>query len=245
MAPTFEFPFRVNEHVLVLFPPLEQAPDHTTSRLLVAASRIDVPRANGADPLLPTVTLIPAGVEVTRSPLRPVAVTVSVAVCAGGAGVVTASVAVRVTPPNDAVMVVDVDDVTAFVLTSNDPLVAPAATVIVAGIAALVLLLDSCTVAPPEGAAVVSVTVPREVFPPTTLVGLSAIEDSAGADAMARGVKRRTVDHAPAVPAELTPRTRHQCRRDARLAAVYCEGATVALTTIGEEKVLESSTWTR
>ena len=316
MAVTAEFPFRVNVHVFVLFPPLEHAPDHTASRLFVAASLIDVPRANEADPLLPTDTLIPAGVEVTRSPLRPVAVTVNVAVCAGGvtvraavrtmspavavtvtgvevvtalveipkvvlvdppgtetltgtvtvpllldsdttnppaaatdvrvivpcaelppgtldgltatadsaagaAGAVTARVAVRVTPPNEPVMVVDVDEETPVVLTLNDPLVAPAATVIVAGtVPALVLLLDSCTVAPPEGAALVSVTVPCEVFPPTTLVGLSAIEDNAGADGAACGVNRRTDDHDPAVPAELTPRTRHQCRRDARLAAV-------------------------
>jgi hypothetical protein len=35
---------------------------------------------NGADPELPTATLMPAGVEVTRSPLRPLAETVSVAV---------------------------------------------------------------------------------------------------------------------------------------------------------------------
>jgi len=35
---------------------------------------------NDADPVLPTATLIPAGLEITRSPLLPVAVTVSVAV---------------------------------------------------------------------------------------------------------------------------------------------------------------------
>jgi hypothetical protein len=42
---------------------------------------IAVPVVKVAEPLLPTVTLIPAGLEVTRSPLRPVAVTVSIAVC--------------------------------------------------------------------------------------------------------------------------------------------------------------------
>src|ERR671937_32348 len=50
------------------------------------------PTAYDAEPVLPTATLIPVGVDVTRSPLRPVAVTVRVAVSAGG---VTVRVAVR------------------------------------------------------------------------------------------------------------------------------------------------------
>jgi hypothetical protein len=78
---TAAFAFSVNVQLLVLFPPLEHAPDQMTSRLFVALSVIDVPIANDAEPLLPTATLIPAGLEVTRSPPRPVAVTVSVAVC--------------------------------------------------------------------------------------------------------------------------------------------------------------------
>jgi len=41
---------------------------------------------NDADPELPTATLIPAGLDVMRSPLRPVAVTVRVAACPGGGG---------------------------------------------------------------------------------------------------------------------------------------------------------------
>jgi hypothetical protein len=68
----------VNLHVFVFLPALEQAPDQITSRLFVALSVIDVPVANDADPVLPTATLIPAGLDDTRSPLRPVAVTVSV-----------------------------------------------------------------------------------------------------------------------------------------------------------------------
>ena len=79
MAVTAAFAFNVNVQVLVLFPPLEQAPDQMTSRLFVALSVILVPVANDAEPLLPTGTLMPAGLEVTRSPPRPVAVTVSVA----------------------------------------------------------------------------------------------------------------------------------------------------------------------
>jgi hypothetical protein len=81
LAVTVAFPVRVKVHVFVLFPPLEQAPDQMTSRSFVARSVIAVPTVNDAEPLLPTGTSIPAGVDVTRSPLRPVAVTVSVAVC--------------------------------------------------------------------------------------------------------------------------------------------------------------------
>ena len=73
-------PLSVNVQVFVLFPPLEQAPDQMASRPFETVSVIDVPVVNDADPVLPTKTLIPTGVEVTRSPLRPVAVTVSVAV---------------------------------------------------------------------------------------------------------------------------------------------------------------------
>ena len=79
MPVTLALPFRVKVQVLVLLPPLEQAPDQITSRPLVALSVIEVPTANDADPVLPTSTLIPAGFEVIRSPLRPVAVTVKVA----------------------------------------------------------------------------------------------------------------------------------------------------------------------
>jgi hypothetical protein len=94
LAVTDALAFSVNVHVLVLFPPLEQAPDQIASRPFVTLSVIDVPALKGADPVLPTFTLIPAGLDSTRSPLRPVAVTVSVAVCPGG---LTVSVVVRVT----------------------------------------------------------------------------------------------------------------------------------------------------
>ena len=66
-------------HVFALFPPLEQTPDQITSRVFDALSVTEVPVANVAEPVLPTATLIPAGVEVTRSPVLPVAVTVMVA----------------------------------------------------------------------------------------------------------------------------------------------------------------------
>ena len=77
-------PFSVNVQVRRFSPPLEHAPDQIASRPLVTLSVIDVPALNVALPVVPTATLIPEGLESTRSPLRPVAVTVSVADCPGG-----------------------------------------------------------------------------------------------------------------------------------------------------------------
>ncbi len=85
-------------------------------------------------------------------------------------------------PPKDAEMVTVVDAATALVLAVNVALVAPAAIVTLDGVlAAVVLLLESVTTAPPEGAAPLNVTVPVEEFPPVTLVGFSVSEDSVGA----------------------------------------------------------------
>ena len=64
-------PVSVNVHVFALFPPLEQAPDQMASRPFVTLSVICVLVANDADPLLPTATLIPAGLDVTRSRCGP------------------------------------------------------------------------------------------------------------------------------------------------------------------------------
>lgn len=88
-------PVIVNVQVLVLLPPLEQAPDQMASRPFVTLNVIDVLRAKLADPELPTSTLMPAGFDVTRSPLRPVAATANVAPAACG---FTVTVAFRVTP---------------------------------------------------------------------------------------------------------------------------------------------------
>ena len=67
----------VKVQLLLLLPPLEQAPDQTASRPPETPSVTLVPLANDAVPELPVVTLTPEGADVTRSPLRPVAVTVS------------------------------------------------------------------------------------------------------------------------------------------------------------------------
>ena len=172
-------------HVRRLLPPLEHAPDQTASRPFETVSVIDVPVVNDADPVLPTATLMPAGLEVTRSPFLPVAVTVNVAVWPGGGGGgaeagFTASAAVRVTPPKTAEIVAVVCAVTAVVVTVKFALVVPAATVTLAGTLAAVELSESVTAAPPAGAAALNATVPVEALPPTTLVGLRETSDSVG-----------------------------------------------------------------
>jgi len=76
---------------------------------------------------------------------------------------------------------VDVEDATPLVVIVKVALVAPAATVTLAGtVAAAVLLLDKVTTAPPDGALPVSVTVPVELFPPTTEVGVRVRVESTG-----------------------------------------------------------------
>ena len=99
---------------------------------------------------------------------------------AAAGGGVTVSVAVFVAPPYAPVIVAGVEAPTALVVMANVALVAPAATVTLAGTAATAaLLLESVTTAPPVGAAVVSVAVPCAALPPTTLVGFSEIAESA------------------------------------------------------------------
>jgi hypothetical protein len=95
---------------------------------------------------------------------------------------VTVSEADRVTPPYVPEMVTVVETITALVLTVNVAVVAPAATVTLDGVRATFgLLLESATVAPPDGAAPLSVTVPVEdCMPPTTLVGFSESDERVG-----------------------------------------------------------------
>jgi len=65
----------------------------------------------------------------------------------------------------------------------NVAVIAPAATVTLAGTcAAAVLLLLNPTVAPPVGAAPLNVTVPVDEVPPVTLVGFTVTDDNVTVD---------------------------------------------------------------
>src|SRR5438445_625349 len=70
-----------------------------------------------------------------------------------------------------------VEVATAVVVTLKVALVAPAPTVTLDPTWADGSLLERVTTAPPAGAAPLSVTVPVELFPPVTLVGLTVKED--------------------------------------------------------------------
>ena len=78
-----------------------------------------------------------------------------------------------------AVIVTDVDDVTAEVRIAKLAVVAPAGTDTVAGTVAVVRLADRLTVVAPVGAGPVSVTVPVTGSPPTMEDGLTETADSA------------------------------------------------------------------
>ena len=75
-ALTVAFAVGVKRHVFALLPPLD-APDQIASRPLETLSVICVPLVNAATPVLPTLTLMPAGLDVIRLPLRPDATTVT------------------------------------------------------------------------------------------------------------------------------------------------------------------------
>jgi hypothetical protein len=92
---------------------------------------------------------------------------------------VTVSVAGRDAPLYEAVIVTWVVVLTAKVVTVKVRLVCPELNETLAGTLATVgLLLESVTVKPPLGAAAARVTVPVELFVPTTLVGLNVMEES-------------------------------------------------------------------
>jgi len=99
----------------------------------------------------------------------------------GGAGGVTASDAVTVTPPSDAEIVSDVGVVTVCVVTVNVAALLPGGTVTLGGTVAAALLLESGTEAPPAGAAALSVTVPPTDVPLVTLAEPSVNEDTCAA----------------------------------------------------------------
>lgn len=69
---------------------------------------------------------------------------------------------------------------TALVVTVKVAVVAPAATVTLAGVFAAALLSDSATTDPPVGAGLDSVTVPVDELPPMTDAGFNVTEETCG-----------------------------------------------------------------
>jgi hypothetical protein len=175
-AVTDAVPLMVKVHELRFDPPLEQAPDQIAERPVVTRSVIEVPIANDAEPAPPVETLMPAGLDATLWPLRPVTFTVSVALCGGGGGGdagETVSVVVTVAPLQLAEIVTGVDVLTAVVEIGNVKVLAPPDMVTLAGtVATLGLLLDSDTVALPPGGGPDNRTVPLAPEPPVTSWGL-------------------------------------------------------------------------
>ncbi len=179
----------VKVHDCLFDPPLEQLPDQIAERPPATVSVTEVPTGNDAEPLLPVATLIPAGLEVTRWPLRPVTFTVSVAFCGGGGAAETVSVEVVVTPPQLAEIVTVVDVLTAEVEIGNVKVLAPPDMVTLAGtLATLGLLLDSDTVALPPGGGPESRTVPNAPEPPSTVDGLTEMLCSVTGGGLPAGV---------------------------------------------------------
>jgi hypothetical protein len=86
-------------------------------------------------------------------------------------------------------MVTSVDAATAPVPRLKLALVAPAATVTLAGTVAAGSLLESGTCAPPAGAGPFSVTVPVEEPPPVTLAGLRLSEETLGGTTVSVAVR--------------------------------------------------------
>lgn len=83
-------------------------------------------------------------------------------------------------PLLEAVIVAEVVDPTRDVLTGKVALVCPAGMTMLPGGVAEALLLEKNTPRPPEGAAMLSVTVPVEELPPRSEDGLSESEETPG-----------------------------------------------------------------
>jgi hypothetical protein len=163
--------FTVNDALL--------APAGTNTLLGTLAAPLLLERMTSTPPAGAGALNVTVPLEDSKPPTTLVGFSVSeVSVGAGGGTGCTVSAAVLLTPPYAPEMVTAVDAATPLVLTVNVALVAPAATVTLAGTwAAAVLLLESATCAPPVGAGPLRVTVPVEEFPPTTLVGFNVSEE--------------------------------------------------------------------
>lgn len=127
--------------------------------------------AAGAGPLRVTVPLTTS----VDPPITDCGETLTEATAVGP----TFNTAVWLDDPNVADIVACDADLTTDVVTLNVPVVLPAGITSLAGTVAIAELDDSVTDAPPVGAGPSRVTVPVDVRPPATLVGLSARPPSA------------------------------------------------------------------
>jgi len=156
-----------------------------TADVLIVKVAVDAPDGTVtlagivADPLLedsvtsaPPVPAAPFSVTVPVAVFPPTTV-VGDTVRLVRAGAETVKMAVLLIPAREPVMVAETVELTEVVETENVADVAPAATVTEPGTVALEELDVSVTTDPPGPAAPVSVTVPVELAPPRTEVGLS------------------------------------------------------------------------
>src|SRR5258708_1182949 len=163
----------------------EPAPAGITTLEGTLAAPLLLKSATMAPPVGAALVRFTVPVEDSNPPITLEGLSVNEARASGGRGTgVTVSEADLVTPPEAPEMLTVVDASTALVLTVNVALVAPATTVTLDGVlATFVLLLESVTTAPPEGAAPLSVTVPVEdCLPPTPLAGVSVRAGSVEAE---------------------------------------------------------------
>jgi len=158
--------------------------------LLLPAATVTLAGGVAAGALLPSVTnRPPAGAGAVRvtvpwelvPPMTEAGASDTELTAGNGAGGLTASAVVFVTPAYVAEIVAVAVEVTVAVAMVKVALLLPAATVTLAGGVAEGTLLPSVTTRPPAGAGAVRVTVPCEVAPPVTVAGLTEIELRAGA----------------------------------------------------------------
>jgi hypothetical protein len=140
-------------------------------------------------------TRVTAPVDVVP-PATEVGVTESVDSAGGG---LTVRSDVTSTLPAEAVIVAVCSEPTVVVVTEKGAVVAPCATVTLAGTDAAALLLERFTTKPPERAGSVSVTVPFDCDPATTEVGLSEIAERATPGGFSVSAAVRTVEASVAV----------------------------------------------
>jgi len=175
----------------------------------VAMAAFALARVTTAPPL--GAALVKVTVPCDRSPpvtlvgLTDTAATVDRLGGGNGRGGCTVSVALRVVPPKVAERSTAFVAATDTVLMVKPALVAPAATVTLAGsVATAVLLLVSVTSVPPVGAAAVKVTLPVEEAGPTTLVGFTdtanRLAAGAGGAPLPLGRQRSSRNSMPGTP---------------------------------------------